>query len=429
MKVIEFIKKSNKKKNISPERLLELKQYYISMYRFYMVKLYDEGYIDDPTIFKKEQIISNIVDLNIKGLYNISGQLQLSSRWVKYAFYKNEDKEAKRFLYILYNILKYREYNKNLDMFYEKFNVSVSLQLGQTGAMIYSKSNITLDRGCLCAMTPKGTTIEVLSIKEDIWVEAMKMLNIPEDEWYSDGLFDKDLSHELEVEFSDLILNGILKLDGKYASNLTDWLFSHKWSKRGMSIEKQGLMSYIFSSCSDAIFSALSTKLNSVDPSRVVAFQQDEIYIVKDIKNYKIPISYFAVYSGYDDQLVCESNYMYGYTGEAYNSNYLDDEGISYIGLPVKVVLEGNTEIYLYDREQVDIKSDTWFNVEGVDFYFEGSDLENPFKETESLDYKMFEIFKKAQSGILGAINLEDYSIKEIEKSKKQISARLVKGV
>lgn len=428
MKVIEFIKKSNRKKNLSSDRLLELKQYYMSMYRHYMMQMYDKGYISDPTVFDKKQILMNIVDLKVKGIYNISGVLQLNSKWVEYAYHKNDNEEVKDFLNVLYDVLKYREYSNDLDMFYEKFGLSVNLQLTQEGARVSSKSSINISRGCLCSMIPSGKTLKVVNIRDSLWEQAMEILGIPEEDWYIDGLFDSDLSHEQEVNNINIILEGKIKCDGKYSSNLEDWLFKHKWSSDGMSINKQGLVSYIYSSKSNKVFEALSEKLNSVEPNKVLAFQGDEIYLIEDIVNYKIPISHFALISGYEDTLVCESNYLYGYIGEAYDTNYLEEEKIGYIGIPIKIVTEGNEE-YLIDREQVDIHTETWFSIENVDFYYEESDLKNPYKDENSLNYKMFEIFKNAQKGIIGSISLEEHSLKEIEKSKKQVSAKIIKGV
>lgn len=428
MKVVEFIKKANQKKTLSFNRLIELKQYYMSMYRHYMLKMYNENYIDDPTVFDRKQIIQNIVDLDVKGLYDLSGVLHLDTKWIEYAYPKNKSKEAKDFLELLHSALKYREYSEDLDMFYEKFNLSVSLSLVQEGARVSLRSRLHVSRGSLCAMTSKGNTLKVLNIRVALWKLGMQILEIPEEDWESDGVLDSDLTHEQEVHNVNILFEGLVKCDGRYATKLEEWLFKHKWSSDKMSITKQGLVSYIYSSKSNEVFAALSEKLNSVDPLEVLALQEDEVYIIQNIKNYKIPVSSFALVSGYEDNMVCDNNALYGYVGEAYDMNYLNDEGFSYMGLPVKV-MTSDSELYLIDREQIDMQSDTWFSVENIDFYYEELDWKNPYSDKDSLNYKMFEIYKDAQIGILGSVSLEDYTLKDIELSKKQVTAKIVKGV
>lgn len=427
MKVVDFLKKVNAKKPLNSNRVLELKQYYLSMYRYNMVKLYDLGYIDDPTIFKETQIYKNIIDLKIQGMYDLSGKIQLSTEWVSYAYHKNNSTEQQEFLTALYYVLKYREYSSDLDMFYETFNKGISLQLYYQGSKVVTRSNVVPSRGSLMCMIQKGETLSELSIKGSIWILAMKELGIPEEDWYLDGLFDISLTHAEEVAFINILLNGKVLLKGKYSKLLEDWLYSHKWSDSKMTNVRKGLVDYIYVFYSDEVYKAMFDVVNSVPENTLVAIYEDTIYVRKPIQRYYIPVGYFAIESGYEDTLLSDSNAIYGYTGEGYLSNYLDEEGIPYIGVPVKVVHPDMSESYIYDREQVSLKTDTWFKQSNVCFAFDRMQIENPFKEQTSLPHILFDIYVSAQNGNLGYIDISKYNIKEIEQAKVKV-ARKLKG-
>lgn len=428
VKVIEYLQRSNEKRSVNIQRMLELKQYYISMYHFYLLKMYEKGYTSDPTVFNTKEVIQNILDLKIKGLFDITGSVKLEEDWVKYAIAKNkENAESKEFLDLLYLTIKYKEYNKDLDMFYEEYNKSVSLRLILVGSKIVSKSGLNLSKGSLQCLIPSGKKLSILNIKHDLWNISMKVLGIPESDWYTDGLFDNALTHEEEVDSIFVLLEGSVSTKGKYTSLLEEWLFKHKWSSDGLLSSKQGLLSYIFSSKSSDVFDALTIKANSVPNENVLTIIRENVYIIEDIENYKVPISYFAISTGYEDNVVTTSNYLYGYTGEAYEKSFLEEEGINFIGLPVKIVLEDMNECYVYDREQVDIKSNTWFSENDLEFYFDTMELKNKFKEEDSLHHSLHNIFVEAQNGVLGVLNAKEYSLKEIETGKNKVTKALIK--
>lgn len=411
---------------MSSTRVLELKQYYLSMYRFNMLRLYEAGYIDDPTLFNRKQIIKNIVDLKITGLFDVTGKIHLSSDWLRYAKDRNHGEDQKDFLSNLIEVMKYREYNNDLDIFYEAFNKTIHLQMYRVGINLQTRTTAPIHRGTLMTLVPSGKTIQEVNIREALWVEAMKVLEIPESDWFSDGLFDSNLSHEAEVQHINILLNGLVHLSGKYSKNLSDWLFAHKWSNSKINNEKKGMIDYLYTSSSDGAFEALSDILEPLDESSVIGFIGDTVYIERDMENYKIPISYFAVCSCVEDILICSSNAIYGYTGEAYDRDYLDDEEIPYIGLPIKVVCDDLTEKYVYDREQVDTPVESWFKASEVDFEFEeGKRINNPFRDEDSLQYELFEIYVRSQNGELCSIKADKYTYKEIEQAKKKVAKKL----
>ena len=50
----------NRKAKVKLKRLMEVKKYYLSLYRCYMMMLYDKGYIDDPTVLNKNKLLKLI---------------------------------------------------------------------------------------------------------------------------------------------------------------------------------------------------------------------------------------------------------------------------------------------------------------------------------------------------------------------------------
>lgn len=429
MKVVDCLKKMNKAYPANLNRMLELKQYYISMYRYFMVRLFDGNFIDDPTILNEKQIYANIVELGIKGMVNSSGSIELTSECVEYAYYKNKDDLARTFLGNLYYALKYRESSVNLDLFHETFTKSVSLNMRLVGAKVVSRSGLKLDKSTLCTMVSSGYTLECVEIKEDLWNIAMKELGIPEEEWCSDGLFDKDLSHEEEVSCINILLNGRTLLNGKYADILSKWLLEHKWSsENAMTLSKVGLVDYIYSNSSDSVLSALSRVINSYNEEDVMAIVGDTVYIKKPIKDFTIPVSMFSVSSGYPEELYCAGSLIYGYSGEGYPVEYLQEEDIRFMGLPVVSCTDEDVLVYLYDREQVGVEYNTWFKENGVNLEYDLPNWVNPFsKDPESLQYQLFEICRNGQNGVLGKIDASKFTYKEIEAAKKKVAKALVK--
>lgn len=425
VKILDYLDKCNTKYSVNMSRMLELKQYYLSMYRFYMVKLYEKGYISDPTIFSKKEVLQNILDLHISGVFDITGSARLEEDWLSYVKYVNKNnKEVSEFIDLLYLAVKYRDYSLELDLFSEEFIKTISLKLTFVGSKIVPRNKMKLSKGSLQCIIPQGKKLSTVNIKSQLWDIAMVVLGIPKEHWYLDGLFDKRLTHEQEVECINILLDGQTSVEGKYSEKLKDWLFNHKWLKGGMYKEKQGLISYIYLNMTDEVFSALQEELGKLDPEKVKAIIEDTIYFEDEVTEYKIPISYFTV-ATFEEDLLLEGNEMFGYTGEAYSKEYLEEEGIPFVGLPIRVVLDDQSKVYLYDREQVETESETWFSYNEVDFEFEDLEIENTFKEG-TLPHELLDIYINAQKGELGTISAE-YTLKEIETAKMKVAKMLLR--
>ena len=82
------IKSSNK---IKVNRLLDLKKYFFSLYRCYLIQLYEKGYISDFFKLDEKELRKNIVELRINGLINYFGHIKLNTDFIKFALYKNSN--------------------------------------------------------------------------------------------------------------------------------------------------------------------------------------------------------------------------------------------------------------------------------------------------------------------------------------------------
>lgn len=398
-KVREVINKNSPKKQINLDRLMYLKKYYLSRYRFYMLKLYDKGYISDPTVFNNSEMYFNVLDLDIKPMYDSLGRIILSSERVAFSMLK-ANTEQKDFLSLLYPVLIYREYSNDLDIFYETFRKVLNLKLVYQGGRIIAKQEINLSRGNLMYFVSPEETLYTENILPELWVLCMKALAIPESEWYNDGNFVKGFTHEEELHFMKLIFSGETVLDGYNSSKLLSWLETHKWGKATLNTSITGLMGYIYSEYATEVLDIIENKLSTLDLNNVVSISDEYIYIKKPIENYHVPISHFCVMSGingYDDILVDDIPFQ-GYTGEAYPVSYLDEEGIYYVGVPIEVSISG-VKYLAYDREQVKIDSDTFFSsIRSFDFEDEDSFLPNPYPKG-SLEYQIYGVYIDAMRG------------------------------
>ena len=432
MKLYQVVATVNKKALVKTQRLLDLKRYYASMYRHYMVRMYDKSYIDDPTKLDGRQIRRNILDLNIKGLRDISGSIQLTPEQLQYAIYKNSNtgEESVNFLYDLYQIMKYRNYSRDIDALYDTFDFAgntkqkVFLNLKMVGPLVETLKPFRISKAVLNCLLPIDKTVGTVSFNDKVWDIAMKELCIPEKDWFKPGLFDRSLSHEEEVECCKILLEGSVELDGKYAGVLTEWLKSHKWLEKGMSNTRKGLFDYVFSAYSEEMYNCESFIFSKLEEEgkRILAISDSTIFFEQDMDEFKFPIGYFTIESGEEDNEMYYGNALNGYTGEVYSKEYLDEEGIMYVGCPLELNVGVREKRLYYDIEQVDLICDSWFKSSGIEWEFDEKEDYSFDKYPEgSLEYQIYNLYRKAQFGEpVGCISCPD-SVKALEDAKKNI--------
>lgn len=420
MKVVDFLAEMNKKRPIKTQRLVDLKGYYVSMYRVNMVKLYNKNYIDDPTRFNDISLRTFIQEQKIKGMVQVSGVVELSSNQVLYAMYKNkENEEACEFLSLLYNALKYREYCQDINRLYDSVGFSevpkcsVGMGLGLKGSMISPRSGGKVSEALVnCFLDNKHKAVEK-NFNEYIWDIAMGVLGIPVEERLMNGLIDSDLSHSEEVECIELLLEGKVESKGLYSERLHDWLYSHKWSGNKMTTISKGLYEYVFNAYTDKVFSVETAILNNLKDKgkKVYAVDGSKYFVEEEIDEYVLPVGCFVVVGG-EDKLLFDGSVMNGYTGEVYTEDYLEQEELQYVGCPFELYVTVKDKVLFYDIEQVDISYETWFKAEKIEWFFYNEndkieDYTKPF-EKDSLEDKLYEAYVGSLFGEL------EYSLKDL---------------
>lgn len=387
-----------------------VKKYYLSMYRCYMMMLYDKGYIDDPTILDKQKLLKLMIEMGINDLYTYSGKVELDSSHFLFAIAKNRgNKEISEFLSLLYNVFKYREYCKTIDNIYEEYSFRakdanvIKTLMTVKGARVVQRSGIPFNTAVARCISDFMEETKYVSINSYIWCLALKTLGIPQEDWCNDGLFDANLSHEDELANIKGILNGFYMVEGgKYLPLLKDWLFKHRWNYESkFKMELLGLYDYLFSSEVNGITDYINKKLDVLKGYEILAIQDDKIYYNVPRSSLEIPFGCFSIVCGYDEVLSDEKENILGYTGEAYPEDYLVEEDIDFVGCPIEV--QGKI---CYDIEQLDIKCDTWFKSEGANYEFVESQVGN----TANIIYKMYKESQGNADRLVAKVSIEDES-------------------
>lgn len=434
LNISELSSKINKKYSIKLNRVLACKKFFISMYRAYMVELYDKGFISDPTLFNKKDIFSNISDLNVEGMITVKGEISLSLSQIRYAIYKNKNNEdAVEFLTILESALRFKQYSETVDKLYEAYNIAnnnstrTNLGLCNRNRYNFSKDGIPLNEAVYECCIKEDEEIKVFTINEGIWNLAMQELRIPEEMWTQDGIFDADLTHEEEVECIELLLNGEIKTRGQFSALLESWLYDHKWSKQKFSLNSRGMYSYLLNVKLEEITNLQQELLNQLESQEipVVFFNEGFMFgIVKRTETY-VPVGQFQILqleSG--EMLGGVRNALEGYTGEAYSVSYLDQEDICYIGCPIELYVDDKHSEFFIDLEQTEITNyKTWFEINGARVEFD----EGSFKPTSSIKLadNLLNMYYNSQMGCSLGKLYGFYSEKEMEQAKKEVFSRI----
>ena len=433
MKVYELIKSLNSKVEISDTLIMDIKKHYLSLYRAYMIYMYDMGYISDPTVFNKKEILSNIVDMNIKYLSGISGKIELSEDNIGYALSRYRgDKEVADFLLLLLSIVKYKDICDNIDKFYEEMGYSsecskkVSMGLVQLVSRIMVKGGYIIDEGILKCFKGKDKCFEFISMNDIIYEVALKELGLEDNS--DESLFVKGLTREEEIRYSNLILNGLVGLDGKYADKLVSWLQENKWSgENKFSSKNEGLYNWVVHVKSNDMLERQSEFLNRLIDNgyNIACMLSNGFYVFKEEKDYIFPVGVFSVRGDSDEgDLLPDINKMEGYTGEVYSLNYLVSNNISFVGCPILLYVDDKNLDYFFDKEQTELKdSISWFKYMGVNISFGDSTYEVGVFPEGSIEDKLYKLVGDSEEGAL--IGMLEADKKSLAKAKKSVAIKL----
>lgn len=320
----------------------------------------------------------------------------------------NDYSEIIVFLSYLSEALRYREYCHDIDVLYDSLDMggqrsrSASIGLVQVYSVIRTKAPYSLSKAIVTAFAGEGNKVVEVKYNKQLWPVCMGELGIPEDEQCEDGLFVKGMSHDNEVEFMSEILDGNVKLSGKYADRLYAWLHGHKW-KKGLYNYSKGLYSYVFTNYAEECIAILYSYINMFNNlgDEVIAVYESTFFLKKPITEYNIPMGTFAVSA--DSETVLESATLDGYTGEVYPLEYLEREGIEYVGCPIMLHYDEKLVGSFFDLEEVDVISESWFKRYNVDLTFstEGRDEYKLYTHSGSMEDNLLKILNNSTRGRL----------------------------
>lgn len=435
MKIYELIKDLNKKVTIKSSRVSEVKKHYLSLYRANMVYMYDKGFISDPTVFNLKEILGNIVDLEINHLTGVNGRVELQEDSLGYAMCRyKENEEILDFLSLLYEVIKYRNISMNLDKFYDdsgfanEVKAKVSLNIVQSASRVTNKNGFKIDEGILKCFKPNGTNVKLVTLNDVIYNIALLELGVVNNT--NESVFVKGLTKEEEIQYSHLILNGLVKLDGIYADKLTDWLGKNKWAEGNkFSSQNEGLYNWVVYIKSNNMIEEQSILLNKLidEGKTIVCMQSNGFYIIDEDCTIDFPVGIFVVVGDDDkEEPLPDINKLEGYTGEVYSVSFLDSLGLSYVGCPIELYVDSKNKDYFVDKEQTELKdSISWFKLVDARLSFSESLYKEGVFDKDSLEDRLYKIVGDSESGVLiGSLsNIEN--IKNIDSAKKVVAKKL----
>lgn len=389
------------KSKVKQKRLMYLRGYYLSMYRTYMLQLFDCCYISDPTVFNQLELYKNIAELGITDMFTQAGTLQLTYDQAMFAYSKAEGAN-KEFLLSLMNALKYRALCQSIDNAYEdcSFRDSSSSKIRvlvcQKGCQLVTKGCNEFNLAIAECLSDFSEEVKTISINEFLWCAAMRKLGVPKEEWFDDGLLDGKMSHESEVACIKGTLNGIFRVsNGKYTDRLIKWLHEHPWGSNRMSIDSKGLYDILFFDYSDEINQVVNGITNLIEKdadSKFLGMLGSTIYYSQKRSSFDMPFGAFQIIndaSSEDEVILPTVCGLSGLTGEFYSVARLEADGIGYAGCPM-LIESGKDCWVVYDREQTDIQFESWFSYNNVDYdFFDDSCVVAPF-EDGSLPFQIY---------------------------------------
>lgn len=436
MKIYELIKELNKKVTMKNTRVMDVKKYYLSMYRAHMVYMYDRGYVSDPTVFNLKEILGNIVDLDIKHLTGVNGKIELGEDYIGYAMCRYKDCPDKYdFLSLLYKVIKYRNISMNLDKFYDDSGFSseakkkVSLNLVQSASKITNKNGYVIDEGIIKCFKGLGTNLKLVTLDDKIYKLALEELGIEDNS--ENSLFVKGLTRDEEIKYANIILNGLVKLDGDFSEKLTSWLKRNKWAEDNrFSSQKEGLYNWATFIKSNNTIEEQSALLNSLlDEGHTIAcMRSNGFYIIDNCDTMEYPIGIFAISSKYDeeDEILPRINVLEGFTGEVYSVQLLENDGFSYVGCPIELYVDNKNKELFIDKEQTEMaESISWFKYVGGDIEFEGSHYVEGVFCKDSMEDMLFKAVGDSENGCLIGRVPSECTEKVLESTKKAVVKKL----
>ena len=122
----ELVNEMSRSYLIKINRLRNVKKRYLSLYRYYVNRLYLLGYLSDPSLVDEKELIRNFVDMDID-IVNVDGWVRLNADTVGMIRSReniNIDSDISEFLCLVERMLYYCEMCEKIDMMYEDLKIA-----------------------------------------------------------------------------------------------------------------------------------------------------------------------------------------------------------------------------------------------------------------------------------------------------------------
>lgn len=444
MEVNGFLKKLTKI-SISLPSICGIKKKYLALYRAGMVRLYDEGFIADPTWFRRGEILKLIREYGIVNMVQTSSKVEVTSHMVDYAYtIGGIEEEGLRFLKSLRDCLKYKEFCRDIDIFYDVNNIvsgkKVSIRPVYTGSRILMrKYNISVPVvECFYSNSLLGCEVGYESMLPYIYRKALDLLGI-EDQG-QDSIFVRGMSREDEIRFCDLILDGKVDVTGSGKEAFDAWMESHVWNFSEDShyrFSKTGLFSYIYdreyeyvNQCRRELIDKCIEKYGE---ENILYLTSVRVYIRKKADTVKFPVSQFIVFAEHEDRIDTEGrNVFEGYTGEVYPIEDFDSGYSAYTGCPIELYVDDSKKLFV-DFEQTSYSetgAQPWFSCnDDISIDFDESYYQNGVYPDGSYEDQVFRALGDAEAGkVVGEIKMPSTTDeeKELEEAKLRVFKEII---
>lgn len=451
----EFMGKLSKmNKTVKVSDLMDIKRYYLGLYHRYVVEMYDKNYTGDPTFLDMREVYQVIDDLEIVGLMDSMGMLDLSFESIDfvreyYATKKPEEEEIIEYLNLLSKAIYYREISQNLDKLYDSGTT-------QAGGKKKIDMKCYFDDSCLKFSKPyrfdEGIKSCLLGIGVPVVAESLipEILKLMEERLgIEDAEFIAGFDREQTARHLRLILEERVELDGKDGFSIHN--INKNLREKGFIVDNY--YKTFMENETDAIRGLFSSHIEK-DKNILYMYGLD-IYRKSDQKKSKItyPIGFytFAQYdittgvtlahqwyhnhwSGIDDYegLLPEKNSILGYTGQVYSKDYLEHNQLDYVGCPIKLFNhEGVLEEFI-DFEQTELQENkTMFKEYEATLEFNGYQPKKPSKRYTAWGKKILQLYRAKETGEFETeieISPNGFDLNEIPKLADKIELDLRLG-
>lgn len=398
------LNKNLRSKKVERERIFEVKKRYLTLYRFYLMQLWDSGYLGNPLNFNIVEIRKTLKD--IKGAIDKKGYLNISEESLRYLMIVNKNNEIElEFLKNLYNVIYFKNQVDALDRYYDSLNFdkvskNLKLSLKEKGPFLIVRGGFQACESVIEIFTGAGNIIEKEELVEPIYAFLLEnVLGIKGE--HLGGYFMKGWSAEEECYCLKYLMSGCVSLTGSECERIS------KYIKKGKEYDSYGYL----------VRDALSS-LDVKDDCFVM--NSDCCFRINNQDRDTLMFSSIAILDdNYDGVVMDVKNNFYGLNAVVYSLEHIERENIKYTGSPFYMFNNGE-KIVVIDEEQVTDLKLYWWDLVKPELRFDGLAVESINFEDDCENF-VFKEFLTYESGGIKKIET-NYSKERLDRAREVVS-------